>query len=421
MGDGLERGLFAARTPVPNADGTRRAPAPGVIVLLSDGKNTLGRRDPLEVARRPAAQHPDLRDRARHARRRGRAARLRSASCSASRSRRTRRRCKEIARVSRRQVLHGHRDRQGRGDLRQPRHAAVLQGREARGHGGVRRRRDRAAARGRRALAGLVRPPRLGAALHQRRSRPPRRRPRRPLPRRARSERARSRRGSARAPWGRARTCRPPPRRRGPRASAERDALGRGVAAGAQVARDRARLGRRARDRGGRRAGASMPGIGGHDRAVVDEPQRRRGRRRRAGRRPRRRRPCRGTGARRRGRRCHGVVVLEPPAKRSSSSARRAARPRSRRRSSRPSRGTTSPVSQCCSPSSVSAPSSKNVGASRASAAIAETSRRGRVHHDLHAGPLAGFERPRAERENRRPRRAGSDASRPSSVPSRST
>ena len=37
MGDGLERGLLAARTPVPNAsgDGVRRLPS--VIVLLSDG------------------------------------------------------------------------------------------------------------------------------------------------------------------------------------------------------------------------------------------------------------------------------------------------------------------------------------------------------------------------------------------------
>ena len=51
MGDGLARGLQSARTPVPTADGkgTRRLPA--VIVLLSDGKNTLGASDPLSVAR----------------------------------------------------------------------------------------------------------------------------------------------------------------------------------------------------------------------------------------------------------------------------------------------------------------------------------------------------------------------------------
>ena len=51
MGDGLERGLFAARTPVPNADGTGVRRLPSVIVLLSDGKNTSGTRDPVEVAR----------------------------------------------------------------------------------------------------------------------------------------------------------------------------------------------------------------------------------------------------------------------------------------------------------------------------------------------------------------------------------
>ena len=51
MGDGLERGLFAARTPVPNADGSGVRRLPSVIVLLSDGKNTSGSLDPLEVAR----------------------------------------------------------------------------------------------------------------------------------------------------------------------------------------------------------------------------------------------------------------------------------------------------------------------------------------------------------------------------------
>jgi Ca-activated chloride channel family protein len=51
MGDGLERGLFAARTPVPNADGSGVRRLPSVIVLLSDGKNTSGTRDPLEIAR----------------------------------------------------------------------------------------------------------------------------------------------------------------------------------------------------------------------------------------------------------------------------------------------------------------------------------------------------------------------------------
>jgi Ca-activated chloride channel family protein len=51
MGDGLERGLFAARTPVPNANGTGVRRLPSVIVLLSDGKNTSGNRDPVSVAR----------------------------------------------------------------------------------------------------------------------------------------------------------------------------------------------------------------------------------------------------------------------------------------------------------------------------------------------------------------------------------
>jgi Ca-activated chloride channel homolog len=50
MGDGLARGIQSARTPVPTEDGrgTRRLPA--VIVLLSDGKNTSGGADPLDVA-----------------------------------------------------------------------------------------------------------------------------------------------------------------------------------------------------------------------------------------------------------------------------------------------------------------------------------------------------------------------------------
>ena len=57
MGDGLERGLFAARTPVPNADGTGVRRLPSVIVLLSDGKNTSGQLDPLDVAKQSASVH----------------------------------------------------------------------------------------------------------------------------------------------------------------------------------------------------------------------------------------------------------------------------------------------------------------------------------------------------------------------------
>lgn len=57
MGDGLERGLQAARTPVPDEDGrgTRRLPA--VLVLLSDGKQTSGEANPLDVAREAARLH----------------------------------------------------------------------------------------------------------------------------------------------------------------------------------------------------------------------------------------------------------------------------------------------------------------------------------------------------------------------------
>ena len=55
MGDALRRGVDAARVPVPDEDGqgTRRLPA--IIVLLSDGKNTAGTADPLEMAERARA------------------------------------------------------------------------------------------------------------------------------------------------------------------------------------------------------------------------------------------------------------------------------------------------------------------------------------------------------------------------------
>jgi Ca-activated chloride channel family protein len=57
MGDALERGLLAARTPVPNATGNGVHVLPAVIVLLSDGKNTSGTLDPLDVAREARKQH----------------------------------------------------------------------------------------------------------------------------------------------------------------------------------------------------------------------------------------------------------------------------------------------------------------------------------------------------------------------------
>jgi Ca-activated chloride channel family protein len=50
---GLERGLEAARTPVPDASGIGEVRLPAAIVLLSDGKDTQGG-DPIEIARRAA-------------------------------------------------------------------------------------------------------------------------------------------------------------------------------------------------------------------------------------------------------------------------------------------------------------------------------------------------------------------------------
>ena len=57
MGDGLERGLEAARTVVPNANGSGVRRLPSVIVLLSDGKNTSGQLDPMDVARQAGRLH----------------------------------------------------------------------------------------------------------------------------------------------------------------------------------------------------------------------------------------------------------------------------------------------------------------------------------------------------------------------------
>jgi Ca-activated chloride channel family protein len=55
MGDGLARGLQSAQAPVPTQDGKGTRKLPAIIVLLSDGKNTLGVNDPLEIARQAKA------------------------------------------------------------------------------------------------------------------------------------------------------------------------------------------------------------------------------------------------------------------------------------------------------------------------------------------------------------------------------
>src|SRR5215211_1496420 len=54
MGDGLARGLQTAQTPVPTEDGSGTRKLPAIMVLLSDGKNTVGVNDPLEIARQAA-------------------------------------------------------------------------------------------------------------------------------------------------------------------------------------------------------------------------------------------------------------------------------------------------------------------------------------------------------------------------------
>jgi Ca-activated chloride channel family protein len=55
MGLGLQRGLEIARTPVANASGTGTQRLPAVLVLLSDGKDTVGGVSPLEVAQQAKA------------------------------------------------------------------------------------------------------------------------------------------------------------------------------------------------------------------------------------------------------------------------------------------------------------------------------------------------------------------------------
>jgi Ca-activated chloride channel family protein len=55
MGLGLQRGLEIARTPVPDAAGTGLRRLPAIILLLSDGKDTVGGISPLEVAQQAKA------------------------------------------------------------------------------------------------------------------------------------------------------------------------------------------------------------------------------------------------------------------------------------------------------------------------------------------------------------------------------
>jgi Ca-activated chloride channel family protein len=57
MGLGLQRGLEAAQTPVPDETGTGTRKLPAVLVLLSDGKDTQGGISPLDVARQAKAAH----------------------------------------------------------------------------------------------------------------------------------------------------------------------------------------------------------------------------------------------------------------------------------------------------------------------------------------------------------------------------
>jgi Ca-activated chloride channel homolog len=55
MGDGLARGLESAQTPVPTQDGKGTRKLPAIMVLLSDGKSTLGAHDPMAIAARAKA------------------------------------------------------------------------------------------------------------------------------------------------------------------------------------------------------------------------------------------------------------------------------------------------------------------------------------------------------------------------------
>ena len=93
MGDGLARGLASAQTPVPTQDGKGTRKLPAIIVLLSDGKNTLGAATRSRSRARPR-RRASRSTRSRSAPTAARScSRIRSASPSASPCRPTRRRC----------------------------------------------------------------------------------------------------------------------------------------------------------------------------------------------------------------------------------------------------------------------------------------------------------------------------------------
>ena len=164
MGLGLERGLEAARQPVANADGTGTSRLPAVLVLLSDGKDTQGGIDADRGrAARARGRRPDLRDRPRDARRRGRGPGL-LRHHDAHPGPAGHRDAQGDRAHQPRPLLRGRRLRQARGDLRGPRHAAVLQAGQGGGHGGLRRRRADAPPPWWRVVHGLVRPPHLSSA-----------------------------------------------------------------------------------------------------------------------------------------------------------------------------------------------------------------------------------------------------------------
>ena len=161
MGDGLERGLLSARTPVPNANGNGVHRLPSVIVLLSDGKNTSGTRDPLDIAREAGrAKIPifaialgtpngevELRDSF------GFLQRVQVPPDTET--------LKEVARVSGGKSYTATETDKLKEIYAQPRHQPLLTLRKAGSHGLLRRRRDRTADRGRQHEPEVVRAPDL--------------------------------------------------------------------------------------------------------------------------------------------------------------------------------------------------------------------------------------------------------------------